>query len=252
MSAHDDVRPVVPPADATGYAAEARVHGIVRGREIDATARLTLEPDGLRIAWGASAPWVLGYEGIDGLDVQPTVARLYLRDHDVLELSGDEALRPLALQLCARACRLPELTRGLRAFGAIRNPTSLHAAHDRWFAPFLAARRAVHDVSDPARQVTLLDGAKLVADVERAIEEIAATRAATDAAERRALEAALEDEAEPLFEALTRMAVAGEAVRGAAPDTQFADWRRWVSMVQVAFTAADEAWVGAAEVLSAE
>lgn len=245
-------RTEVPAADATGYAAEARVHGIVRGRELDAMARLTLEPDGLRIAWGASAPWVLAYDGVDGLDVQPQVARLYLRDHDVLELTGDDALRPLALQLRARACRLPELTRGLRAFGGVRIPASLHAAHDRWFAPFLAARRAVHDVSDPARQVTLLDGAALSADVVRAIEEIAATRAAMDAAERRAFEAALEDEAEPLFEALTRMAVAGEAVRDAAPDSQFADWRRWVSLVQVAFTAADEAWVGAAEVLSGD
>ncbi|MCA0375067.1 MAG: hypothetical protein LCH84_05330 [Gemmatimonadetes bacterium] len=237
-------------ARAAGYAAEVRARGIVRGRELDAAARVTLEPAGLRLAWSSAMPWVLAFDGIDGVDVGATSARLYLRDHDVLELSGDEALRPLLLQLCAQLGRLPELTRGLRAFGAVRSPAALHAAHDRWFAPFVAARRAVHDVTDPARQVALLQGRALAADVARAIEEIAATRAATDAAERRALEAALEDEAAPLLDALTHMHVAGEAVRGAASDTVFADWRRWVQTVQVAYAAADEAWVAVAEVLS--
>jgi hypothetical protein len=123
------------------------------------------------------------------------------------------------------------------------------AAHDRWFAPLLAARRSVVGVSDPARQVMLLDAAPLTQQLERAIAGIAVAQASGDAAEQRAVEAALEEEAEAVFTAIGIMGVAGDALRGGALDTRIADWRRWVETVRAVFAAADEAWNGMASAL---
>jgi hypothetical protein len=230
--------------------AEVHVVGMVRGREIAGAARFSVEAQYVQLAWLNAAPWQVSFDGIDGAQVGATSITLYLRDHDVLELTGDDALRPAGLKLLDAVCRMPELTRGLRSLGAVRGTDALQATHDRWFAPLLAARRAVADVSDPTRQAALLDGRALLRDLERAISEIAATRAPGSPAEQRALEAAMEDEAEPLFAALTRMAVAGDVVRAGAEDTRFADWRRWVDVARRVFAESDDAWVGIADVLN--
>lgn len=230
--------------------ADVRVVGMVRGREITRPARVSVEEQALVLAWHDAAPWQLAFDGLEGVQVSPTAVTLYLRDHDVLELTGDDALRPVALRLLDKASRMPELTRGLRHLGAVRGTATLQAAHDRWFAPLLAARRAVADVSDPARQVALMDAAKLSEAMSRVINEIAATAAPSDAAERRALEAALEEEAEALFTALTRARIAADAMSGGAEDTRLADWRRWVEAMRTVFAEADEAWLGVQDTLA--
>ena len=230
--------------------ADVRVVGMVRGREITRPARVSVEEQALVLAWHDAAPWQLAFDGLEGVQVSASVVTLYLRDHDVLELTGDDALRPVALRLLDKACRMPELTRGLRHLGAVRGSATLQAAHDRWFAPLLAARRAVADVSDPARQVALMDAAKLSEAMSRVIDEIAATAAPADAAERRALEAALEEEAEALFAALTRARLAADAMSGGAEDTRLADWRRWVEAMHTVFAEADEAWLGVQDALA--
>lgn len=230
--------------------ADVRVVGMVRGREIARAARVSVEEQALVLSWQDAAPWQLAFDGFEGVQVSATSVTLYLRDHDVLELTGDEALRPVALRLLDKACRMPELTRGLRHLGAVRGNAAQQAAHDRWFAPLLAARRAVADVSDPARQVTLMDAASLAEAMTRAIDEIAATAAPSEPAERRALEAAIEEEAEALFAALTRARLAADAVRGGAEDTRLADWRRWVEAMRAVFAEADEAWLGVQDTLS--
>lgn len=223
-------------------AVPVRVVGIVRGREIDAQATAALDDAFLVLSWTQAAAWRLALDGFDGVAIGAQSLTAYLRDHGVLELTGDDALRPLALSLVDRACRLPELTRGLRGFGAVGLATPLHHAHDRWFAPLLAARRAVHGVSDPTRQVALMDGAALAEAMRRHISDMAALQVPGDAAEQRALEAAIEDEAAPFFAALAHLAAAGDSVRLGADDTRFADWRRWVHAAQRAFAEADEGW----------
>lgn len=228
-----------------------RVVGIVRGREINAAATLTLDHDAVMLSWPDAAAWRLDLDGLEGVNAGPSTLTLYLRDHDVLELSGSDGLRPFAMTMIERACRMPELTRGLRELGAVRRtdvrregPSPLHIAHDLWFAPLLEARRAVQGVSDPARQVMLMDGAALTTAMTTASAKIAATLSPNDAAEQRALDAAIEDEAAPMFGALERMRLAGDAVRSGASDTQLADWRRWVATARDVFAAADEAWAG--------
>ncbi|WP_396223512.1 hypothetical protein [Gemmatimonas sp.] len=236
------------------------VVGIVRGRGINALGTIALDHDALVLEWPQSAAWRLALDGIEGLGMGAQGLTVYLRDNDVLELTGDDALRPFALALMDRACFMPELTRGLRHLGAAPRPADrgaggttdrdvLQAAHDAWFGPLLAARRAVHGVSDPVSQATLMDAAALTEAMTAASAQIAQLLAPADAAERRATEAAIEDEARALFTALERLRVTGDLVRLGATDTRFADWRRWVSAVQGVFASADEAWTMVAEIV---
>ncbi|MBL0169279.1 MAG: hypothetical protein IPP90_00945 [Gemmatimonadaceae bacterium] len=227
--------------------AAARVVGIVQGREIDAPATLELEDHALVIGWTRAAPWRLALEGIDGLSQTASQLTLYLASGDVLDLTGDESLRALGGQLMDRACAMPELTRGLRALGSLRGTPG--AAHDAWFAPLLSARRAIEGISDPLRQVTLMDASRLTESMSRVLAELAAVRAPTDIPQQRAIEAVLEEYAEPLFLALARMGLAADALSGSAPDTRLSDWRRWVDSVREVFASADESWKDAAVLL---
>jgi len=230
-----------------------RVVGIVRGRDVDAGADLSLDHDALVLDWADAAAWRLALDGIEGIATSTASLTVYLRDHDVLELTGSEALRPFALAVMDRACRMPELTRGLKSLGAPRYGTHgasvLQSAHDTWFAPLLAARRAVHGVSDPQRQAALMDGAALSSALTESAARIAALVSPADAAEQRAMEAAIEDEAAELFTALGALQAAGETVRTGETDTRLADWRRWVAAVGAVFAAADDAWGGIAEIV---
>ena len=233
--------------------AQARVLGIVRGREIDAIARIELEEHALLIAWANATPWRLSLDAIDGMSLSPADGApmahltLYLASGDVLDLTGDDTLRTFGARLIDHACAMPELTRGLRALGSLRGTPG--SSHDAWFAPLLQSRRAVEGVSDPMRQITLMDATRLTSAMTSVIAELAAIREPADAAAQRAIEAVLEEEAEPMFTALQGMTVAADALRGGALDTRLLDWRRWVETVRGVFVAADEGWAKGAQVL---
>ena len=217
-----------------------RLLGMVRGREINAVAVAELHTDALIIAEPGAKLWRLPWSVIDGLAHSATQLSLYLADGDVVELSGDESVRTLALQLTDQACTIPELTRGLRALGSRRGTPG--EAHDAWFSPLLSVRRAVNGVSDAQRQLALVDAGAISASMLRAMADLSAITAPGDSARQRAIEAAMEEESQGMFEALDRLALTGEALRGAAPDTLLLDWRRWASALQEVFVAADEAW----------
>lgn len=220
--------------------ASVRVVGIVRGREINALAEASLEGEAIVLTWTSATPWRLAFDGLDGVALGASQFSLYLASGDVLELSGDESLRAVALQLVERACTMPELMRGLRSLGSLRGTPG--AAHDAWFAPLLAARRAVHGVTDAKRQLALIDAGELARAMERAMQELAALTSPGDGARQRAIEAALEEESEGMFLAFARLALAADTLSGSASDTLFVDWRRWVGALREVFTAADEAW----------
>jgi hypothetical protein len=225
-----------------------RVVGIVRGREIDAPASIALDDDTIVLQWASATPWRLGLDGIDGIALGPTHLTLYLASGDVLDCAGDDSLRAFGTQLVDHACAMPELTRGLRSLGSLRGTPG--ASHDAWFAPLLSVRRAVEGVSDPLRQLALIDASQLAESMTSVMAQLAAVAAPTDAPTQRSIEAMLEEEAEPVFTALASMAVAGDALRGGALDTRLADWRRWVETVRAVFVAVDEAWTACARVLS--
>ncbi len=220
--------------------AVVRVVGIMRGREISASAVAALEADALVLAWERATPWRIAFTGLDGVTVGVRQLSLYLSSGDVLELEGDDSVAPIARQLIERACAMPELTRGLRSLGSRRGAPG--AAHDTWFAPLLAAKRAVSGVSDVQRQVMLIDAANLSRAMAGAMSELAALTAPGDPARQRAVEAALEEDAADMFVALRRAALLADVLRGSALDTQFADWRRWVDALREVFAEADDAW----------
>ena len=226
--------------DAPDSRVSARIIGIVRGREIDAAAAVELDDVAIVIHWAAAAPWRLAFDGLDGIAPGATQLTLYLTSGDVLELHGDEALRGLTTRLLDRACTVPELTRGLRSLGSRR--VALGNSHDAWFAPLLAARRAIAGISDPLRQVELVDSAQLASSMQKTIAQLAAIQAPTEAAAQRAIEAVLEEAAEPVFAAMTRLELAAAALRGSALDTRLADWRRWIHALRDVFAAADASW----------
>jgi hypothetical protein len=100
----------------------------------------------------------------------------------------------------------------------------------------------VEGISDPLRQLALLESAPLAAAMEGAMREIATLREPTNVAAQRAVEAVLEEEAETLFTALERLGVAADALRGSAEDTRVRDWRRWVHALRAVYVEADEGW----------
>ncbi len=227
-----DIRPNV--------AAIARVRGIVRGSEIDRVADVSLDDAILVLSWTELTSLRLALDALDGIASQSSQLTLYLSSGDVLELSGDDGLRPLAVRLMARACTMPELTRGLRSFGSLRGAPG--AAHDLWFEPLLSVRRAVEGVTDATRQLALIDAGALATKMEGVMLQLATAKAPGDAARQRAIEAALEEESIDLFLALGRLALAADALSGSALDTRLVDWRGWILALRDVFSAADDAW----------
>jgi hypothetical protein len=219
---------------------DVRVVGMVRGRELDSRARVSLHEHNVVLAWEHAAPWQLSLDGLDGVMPRASQLTLYLSSGDVLELGDNDALRTFAARLLDRACTVPELTRGLRSMGSLRG--SPGAEHDRWFAPLLAARRAVAGISDAERQVALVDAAVIAQQLQRAMTDIARELSPTHAPMQRAIDAALQEESEPVFEALERLALAADVLRTSAMDTRLIDWRRWMNALREVFVAADQAW----------
>ncbi|MEP6763375.1 MAG: hypothetical protein ABJB66_03640 [Gemmatimonadaceae bacterium] len=233
---------------ATENGIRTRVIGIVRGKEIDAFAAVSLEGNAIVLSWEHATAWRLDIEALDGIMPQADQLTLYLASGDVLELTENEGLRLFASHLVDRACTLPELTRGLRALGSQRG--SPGPAHDRWFAPLLAARRAVSGITDSARQVALIDAAQIAQSMQRTLVELAREQSPNNPPMERALEAALLEESDATFVALTRLALAADVLRVSTLDTRLVDWRRWVAALREVFVAADQCWPKCSAVLT--
>lgn len=225
-----------------------RVIGIVSGRELDAFAEISLVDHALILAWEQAAPWQLDLDGLDGVMPRPQQLTLYLNSGDVLELTENDSLRAFGARVMDRACAVPELTRGLRAMGSLRGAQA--AAHDRWFAPLLAARRAIAGISDAERQVALVDAPTIAQQMHRVMTDLSKDQAGNHPAMQRAVEAALQEESESVFIALDRLALAADVLRTSPLDTRLADWRRWMHALREVFVAADQSWPGCARVLS--
>lgn len=224
------------------------VIGMVRGRELDAPASVSLADDAVVLAWDNAAAWRLELDGLDGIMPRQNQVTLYLASGDVLELTENDALRQFASNLLDSACRVPELTRGLRALGSVRGEPG--NAHDRWFAPLLAARRAVAGISDAERQVALIDAAQIASQLRKVMTEIAKEQAPAQPAMQRAIEAALHEDSEATFDALERLAFAADVLRVSPLDTRLADWRRWMTALREVFIAADQSWPKCARVIA--
>ncbi len=241
----------VPSPTSTGHATVdvSRLVGLWRGAEVDGPARLSRDGEALSFECARGGTLRIPIVSLEGLDVVPPRALLYVRGGDLLDvrLDGDEA-RAFFRAVQDDAFALPEFTRSLRHLGTSPARGGGDAC-ERWFAPLLAARRRAAGVTDPLRQVALLEADQLARDLASTLAELAALRTGGAPALTRALEAMLEEETEGVREALAGTALAAATLQGSAADTRLADWREWVQQLQVLFRRADEVWPRMAMVL---
>ena len=135
---------------------------------------------------------------------------------------------------------IPELTRGLRAFAS---PPALGGIHDRFFSPLLDARRAAKRAARWLERLSALDADRLDATIRATLGTFAAERFPNSAPDRRALAAELDEACGDLFDRLTVLRAAQEAVQSAADDTaRAAAWTKWVATLRSVFAAADRGW----------
>lgn len=225
---------------------------LVRGREIAFDAVLAFDTDAASLTPvapdSATPSRQFRYADIDGATAGEFEIALYLAAGNVLDLGvASESATPVVdltvamAELTRRVCRLPELTSHLRGFGSQRARPG--ADHDQFFAPLLDARRASEAFHSPLDQLRAFDPPALRAAAEQTLAGFAAARFPVVAPDRRALEAELVEFADPLWEALDRLARARDAAYSSPDDTRFRRWREWAAAVRGVYAAADRVWV---------
>lgn len=194
--------------------------------------------------------WPVAY--LDGVRYREEELTLYLRNGDIIELTGPTRLGAVADAIEADARTLGELTRGLRSLGARRRGVSPGAEQSRFFAPLMHARRAVESPrrGRPRDELAAFDADMLRESIGAAVAELAAGRYGSSAPHRRALHAELEECAEPLVDGMAHLAQAANAVRRAPDDTRLVLWRAWATEVQRLFERADRCWCSMVPVLA--
>jgi hypothetical protein len=212
-----------------------------QGAEISGAGTATLTADVVLIAAGASR-LAVPIEHLDGAHVEPARLSLFHRSGDVIEITGAEVVE-LGHEIIAHACDVPELTVPLRALGSARARPG--ADHDKFFGPFLAARRAAARATNPESRLAAVDPKALASGVGTVVRELAAERYPKQPAERRAMEAELADLAEPVVRSLDALAAAADTARVASDDTRFVRWREWAGAYRDVFRAADQCWLAA-------
>jgi hypothetical protein len=212
-----------------------------RGTEMSGSGTATLTADVVMISTGTSR-LAVPIEDLDGAHVEPARLSLFHRSGDVIEISGSEAVR-LGREIVAHACEVPELTVPLRALGSTRARPGVD--HDKFFGPFLAARRAAARANDAEGRLAAVDAKTIATAVGTTVRELAADRYPKQPAERRAMEAELADLAEPVVASLDALAAAADAARTSSDDVKFVRWRAWASAYRDVFRAADQCWLAA-------
>jgi hypothetical protein len=212
-----------------------------RGTEISGPGHANLTADVVMLSVGASR-LAVPIENLDGAHVSPAHLTLFHRSGDVIEIKGPDAER-LGREIIAHACDVPELTVPLRALGSARARPGID--HDRFFGPFLAARRAAARAQDPENRLDAVDCRALAESVGVTVRELAAERYPKQPSERRAMEAELADLAQPVVASLDTLAAAAETARSSPDDTRFIRWREWAGAYRDVFRAADQCWLAA-------
>jgi hypothetical protein len=236
------------PDEPLAHGASYTVRGLHRGAELGGRGSVELGERELVLTVAHSrARWqrriAVAYDAMDGARLYDDHLTIYLDTGDLIELAGAADLAALAGELAGRVCAFPELTLRLRGLGSGRaNPGS---DHDRFFGPLLSARRSAAQQGSPLGMVDALRAAPLRATYDRTLAGFAAERFPEHPADRRALEAELDELAEPLMASIDALDAAEREVRASADDVRFARWRAWAAAVQRTFDEADRLWIAA-------
>ena len=195
-------------------------------------------------------PVRVGFDSVDSVAVAGNELVLSLRDGTRVTFvsAGAEQFGAEVLNQC-RA--LPELTRALRAFGSRRGTRSRResapAEQRTFFAPLIDARRLAASAHIPSAAVAAFEAKALCEAFTNALRQFAIARHAEEGPARRALEAELDEIAEPLMLALAALDEAGAGARTTADD--LACWRTWAGQLRATFEVADRVWISLDAVL---
>jgi len=223
--------------------------GLLRGRELEGEAMLSLDADFLSLDT-ARGRISIPLEQLEGIRVPGNMLELFLATGDVLELAQSSDPNGLAAEIASHVCAIPEMTRSLRALGA--GSLSAGEEHDRFFGPLLEARLIAERAPNLVAARAAFDAAALRAAAEQVIADIAAQRYPREAGERRALAAELTDHTRELFARIAELERA-ESTLGASEDSvRFALWREWSKVLRDVFRSADTSWIEIHPVLTDE
>ena len=226
------------------YAVEAS--GRWRGHDVAGPATLVLDPEALWLEddGGRRLPIVL--DSLAGIRTLRGELTLFLADGEIV-LRGEPRLAAAGRDIVARAVDAGELTLELRSLGSHRHGAG--ALQHRWFEPLLAARKKLERAADARAQARALDGQALREAYAALAASFAREYAGASPAERRALEAHLEDCIAPLARALGGVSDAARMLLGMPDERVIAAWRNWRESVRVAFAAADRCWPSVARTI---
>jgi hypothetical protein len=221
--------------------------GLLRGRELDGEAMVSLDADALSLDT-AHGRISLALAQLEGIRVPGDVLELYLATGDVIQLEQAPDLNALATEIAGQVCAIPEMTRSLRALGA--GSLAAGEEHDRFFGPLLEARLIAERAPNLVALRAAFDAAALRAAMEQVIADIALERYPREPGERRALAAELNDHAHELFTRIGELERA-ESALGASDDSErFLLWREWQTVLRNVFRSADSSWIEIHPVLS--
>jgi hypothetical protein len=232
-----------------GASVVARVRGVAPDAAATFDAAVRLEQAVLRISYVADVPTLLEIpiQTLNGATFEDGTLTLHRPNAAAVTLHESAHLDGLRHRLEAAVCSFPAQTLSLRHFGSERSAPG--SDHDLWFDALLAARRVAEETRTVETQRRAFEAARLMRHAQVTRAGWAAARF-EDPADRRALEAELEEASAAYTGALRQLEHAALRLRQAPDDRQFSTWRRWTATVQRAFRAADDAWELMVPVLS--
>ena len=224
-----------------------KIHGMLRGASFDAHGAVRIVDDVVAIHVD-DREYTTRIDRVDGVVWEPPVLTVHV-GYDTLELTGHAGLQPFGAQIVSTALALPEFTRTMRGLGSRRGHVG--GDHDRFFAGFLAARRAAESLTEPESRLAAFDPQRLATATTALIAELASERYPESAPDRRALEAELLEHAERLHSALDALGETAEQVRTSGHAGRLARWRAWTRAVLRVFEEADRSWIAMVPALTA-
>ena len=183
---------------------------------------------------------------LDGARFRDGALTLFFPD-GTIDLAGEGRLAAAARDIVARACAPGELTLALRSLGSHRRGAD--DLQRRWFEPLMTARRKLDRAVAPEAQPAALDARALLAAYHDLAHRIAERSAGQAPADKRALEAQIDDALAPLVAALERLEAAAVVLRTAGAEVAIARWRDWSVGAGAVFAAADRCWPNVARLV---
>jgi hypothetical protein len=230
-------------------AIRARVHGFLRGHDLDGDAVVALERDCL-VLQTARARLLVELRALEGWEVTGDELRIHADGGDVVSIAASDP-GVVALALERWAFGLPEFTRSLRILGSRRAAAGARRTeHDAFFAPLLTARGEAERASTLDARRAALDSRSLRDAVEQRLRAFAAERYPNDPPERRALEAELSECIAPLLARFAELDAAQERLRASRDAERLLHWRAWSRAIALLFESADRCWPDLRDTLS--